>query len=408
MLCRFVVLAFLASFSTTGVIAITLECSNDEMNCTIFDVQTNYKNEIEWTVDKSKTQKAIKIEIKRSKFPFFPSNFFEPMTNLKTLVAVDCGIVNLKIFGLNSLLEFTEILNLDLTYNLVETLEAYTFYQTKNLRNISLYSNRLSYIDALAFYGLSHLEFLNLYNNQLANLHQSVFAPLVSVAHIHLSRNKLKVFNFDNLANNGNLKALVLWNNSLSTLQATLVNNVIDIIDLGGNQLGNISALGKMKGMHDLYLYNNKKVDLIFDDFSEMSQLSLLHIDGVDFQRRLNNNYQFLTPLQQLRDLYIGGNNLKSLNQFPSLQNLVELGVDKNEISDLDVTSLRAQFPKLINIIINDNPWKCHVLTNVYNLLLINNIKIDFRKKYPGLPAGSINVNRIACDDKVVNTKYDR
>jgi Leucine-rich repeat (LRR) protein len=333
---------------------------------------------------------------------------FEAMTNLKTLVAVDCGIVNLKIFGLNSLVNLTGILDLDLTYNLVETLEAYTFYQTKNLRNIFLHHNRLSHVDALAFNGLSHLEILSLSYNQLANLDQSVFTPLLSLKTLYLSHNQLKVFNFDILANNGNLKKLELWNNLLSTLQATLVNNVIDHISLPDNQLENISALGKMKGMHALLLFDNKKVDLISEDFLKMSQLQLLNIDGVDLQRRFNNNYQFLTPLKQLKELYIGNNNLKSLNQFPSLQNLVDLGVDKNEISDLDVTGLKAQFPRLIGIAINDNPWKCQVLMNVHNMLLINNIKIDFRERYPGLPVGSINVNGIVCDDKVVNTKYDR
>jgi Leucine-rich repeat (LRR) protein len=405
---RFVVVAFLASFSATGVMAITLECLNDETNCTLFDVQTDYKNEIEWTVDKFKTQKAIRIEIKRSKFPFFPSNIFEAMTNLKTLVAEDCGIVNLKIFGLNSLLNLAGILELKLDYNMVEALEAYTFYQTKNLKYLKFRFNRLSHIDALAFYGLSNLEFLILSDNQLANLDQSVFAPLVSVAHIHLSHNKLKVFNFDILASNDNLKLLALTNNSLSILQATLVNNVVNFIDLPYNQLGNISALGKMKGMHELYLSENKKVDLILDDFSEMTQLQKFQLEGVDLQRRLNNNYQFLQPLQQLRILQIGRNNLKSLSLFPSLTNLEILTVDKNEISELNVTGLRAQFPRLKNIAIHENPWNCQVLMNVYNLLTLNQFRIVFRQKYRGVPAGSKSVNRISCAEKDINTKYDR
>jgi Leucine-rich repeat (LRR) protein len=404
----FVVLAFLASFSTAGVMALTLKCSNDETNCNLFDVQTNSKNEIEWTIDKFKTQKATRIEIKRSKFPNFPSNFFEAMTNLETLLANDCGIVNLQIFGSNSLLNLAGILNLELNRNLLETLEAYTFYRTKNLKNLSLHANRLSHIDALAFYGLSYLEFLNLSNNKLAHLDPSVFTPLFSVSEIILTNNQLKVFNFDILASNGNLKTLGLWNNSLSTLQATLVNNVIGSIELANNQLENISALGKMKGMHTLTLNDNKKVDLILADFSEMTQLSILYIDGVDLQRYVNNNYQFLTPLQQLMELYIGRNNLKTLSQFPSLLNLEYLAININEISELDVTGLRERLPSLIAIAIQENPWECQVLMNVYDLLIINNIQIDYRSSYQGVPAGSKSVDKIACDEKFVNTKNDR
>jgi Leucine rich repeat len=408
---QFAVLAFLALISTTGVMAVRLDCSTDDTDCILYDVQTNGDNEIEFpqSFNRALAQKLTKIEIKRSKFPYFPGNFFKAMPNVKFLTARDCGIVTLDVFGLHSSYTGTGIVTLNLEYNLAETLEAYAFHRTRNLLTLELSNNLLTHIHALAFYGLSQLEILNLADNQLVYLDQSVFTPLISLMQLYLGSNQLQVLNLDIFHGNVKLDLLFLAANELSTLQATFVNKVIDYIDLSGNQLVDISALGKMKGMHSLILSDNKEVNLIADDFAEMEGLNSLQLEGVGLQHRLNNNNQFLKPLQQLWSLHIGRNNLTSLSQL-SHPIISELVVDRNEISELDVNALKAKLPELTDINISNNPWKCQVLTKVLDQLKKLEIELIFRGgNFPVPPMSSKSVKSIICDHKNVspNLKFN-
>jgi Leucine rich repeat len=406
-----------ALISTIGVIAIKLDCVNDNTDCRLYDVRTNTDNEIYFPrkFNRNLAQKSTKIEIKRSKFRKFPINFFDGMPNVIFLIARDCGLetLNSSLFGLNSSYSLIGIETLDLAYNLVETLEAYTFRQTKNLIHLDMSHNLLFHIDAHAFHGLSRLDYLNLSHNQLTNLDQLVFTPIQSLTQLDLGTNHLQTLNLDILHDNVELKDLILAKNKLSMLKITLINNVIRHIDLSGNQLVDISALGKIKAMHTLELADNKNVNLISKDFSAMAGLNRLDLDGVDLQRRINNNYQFLKPLRQLLLLQIGRNNLTSLSQL-SHSIISRLDVDGNEISELDIYALKLRLPELAEININNNPWNCQALTKVLEQLERLKIVLSFRGDVnPVPPAGRTNVKGIVCDKKVpsptskVGDKYD-
>jgi Leucine-rich repeat (LRR) protein len=404
---RIVVLAFIALVSTTGVIAINLNCSSDGTICELYDVRTN-KIEFSSTMDRTLAQKSTKIDIKRSKFPFFPANLFEVMPNVESLRARNCGLAKLKIFGLDSSNNLPSIVALDLENNLVNILDAYAFYQTPNLNQLDLSRNRLYNIDALAFYGLSQLKYLYLSDNQLTVLDQSVFTPLISLVQLFLENNQLQILNFDMFSDNVELSDINFSENKLSTLQATVVNNVIQNIGLSGNQLVDISALVLMKGMQILLLSDNIAVNLNSDEFAKMTELRRLDLDGVDLQRRLYNNYQFLKPLQQLWALHIGRNGLTSLSQFPSFPKLQELGIDGNELSALDVNALTTQYPELKEININNNPWNFQVLTKLLEQLEKMEIVTNFKRDgYQLQPVGSQNKEIIGSNSNVMRTNVN-
>jgi Leucine-rich repeat (LRR) protein len=381
---RFVVLSYFILFLTTDA-TMAARIVYDRYAPGLHDVRLNENNEIDFpsTLDQESAQKFTEIKIWNSKFPYFPRNFFKAMPNLKILGAQDCGIVTLKIFGLHSSENLTGINNLYLDYNLVETLEAYSFQQTRNLKHLYMKKNRLSHIDALAFYGLAQLEHLILSDNQLTRV----------------------VSNIDIFHDNVKLKYLKMANNKLSTLQATLENNVIDYIDLSGNQLVDISGLSKMNGMHDLKLADNKEVDLFSVDFSKMVQLIDLDLSGVNLPSKLNNNYQFFKSMPQLSVLSIDRNNLTSLSQFPVLPEIHKLTIEGNEISNLDVNALKAQFPKLDVIIFGDNPWNCQDLPNVVDQLLKLEITLPIRNMFcKGAPAGTVTVRYGSSSIEIVST----
>jgi Leucine-rich repeat (LRR) protein len=385
MCCRYAVLRILALISTTSAImAVRLDCPNKFLICTLYNVETNDKNEIEFprAFDRNMAQKLTGISFKHSKFKSFPNNLFKVMPNLKSIVARDCELTELdeSTFGLSSTNNVTGIKQLHLSGNLLTILEAYTFSNTENLVYLDVEHNHLSQIDANAFDGLSHLEFLILSENQLEYLNPSVFAPLLSLRHLGLRNNQIQVFNFDNIKGNRGL-TINLAKNKLSKLQSSGANNVVDNIDLSDNQLVDISALTNLKGMRFLRLSNNKKVELKSNDFSKMTSLLALDLNSVNLLRQANKYNEFLNPLCNLLLLSISSNELTSLKKFPLLPKLQNLVADGNDISNLVVNDLKTKFPKLEKININNNTLDCEELKNVQNMLKKNKIKLSFGKE---------------------------
>jgi Leucine-rich repeat (LRR) protein len=372
---RYIMLALLALVSSTSAMETSLKCDTDgdgdSVNCALLDARIDANNEIDFpaSFDRHVARQLTSIEIKRSNFKFFPSNLIEVMPNLKSITVQNCGLVMLNAtnFGFASTQDLEDVESLHLGDNQLETLKAYTFSQAKGLIELQLANNRLSNIDAAAFYGLSRLDVLDLSHNLLDYLDVDVFLPLVSLHRIVLKQNQFQVFNLDIFRGNVKLFDVYLANNALKQVQATLVNNVAKYFDLSANQLVDISALGKMKGMDTLVLSGNKNVNLRPNAFSEMGQLKQLLLEDIDLRLRLNNEYVFLTPLRQLQILFIARNRLTSLNRFPNLPELRSLIANENDISTLDVNALKAQQPKLEDLNIINNRWNCQVLTKVFD-----------------------------------------
>jgi Leucine-rich repeat (LRR) protein len=402
---KVVTVAFLASISIAGAMKpVSLDCTSNRKSCALLDVRTNADYQIEFPpkFNRNLAQQVTSVEIKRSNFAYFPGNLFEVMPKLESITARGCGLValNAYTFGAYSPYNVVGVKNLRLERNQLANLEPYTFSKAEELFELRLARNRLSSIDPLAFYGLGRLDVLDMSHNQLTHLDLAVFATLPSLRTIHLRENKFQVFNFDVFRDNVRLNYVNLADNGMTTLQATAVNNVARHIDLRSNQLVDISALGWLKGMDILQLSDNKNVALGPTTFAEMAQLNHLRLDGVDLQRRQNNDYRFLAPLRQLRVLYIGQNGLTAIAPLPGLSKLHTLIVNKNELSSLDANALKAQHPKLMQININNNRWDCQTLTNVVGQLKNSRIKLNFNSgEGQGRPAVSgTNVEGVGCD----------
>ena len=85
----------------------------------------------------------------------------------------------------------TNLTELDLSSNLLESLNAELFAGLSNLMDLNLRSNRLASLDAKLFSGLSGLERLNLRSNRLASLNAKLFTGLGSLERLDLYANRL-------------------------------------------------------------------------------------------------------------------------------------------------------------------------------------------------------------------------
>ena len=78
---------------------------------------------------------------------------------------------------------------LDLAYNQIEIINAYTFTSLSDLRTLWIYTNQIKSIDAKAFTGLSYLDYIQLSYNQLTNIEP--FSNLTSLTMLDLNGNAI-------------------------------------------------------------------------------------------------------------------------------------------------------------------------------------------------------------------------
>jgi hypothetical protein len=105
----------------------------------------------------------------------------------------------------NNFVGLRQIVHLDLTDNLVQTVEEPLFKFMPNLKKILFARNQLSFVSSNAFEGLDFLEKLDLSSNWFANIHPDTFKPIPS-------GHKQQILLHDNpLMCNCDLRYLVSW-----------------------------------------------------------------------------------------------------------------------------------------------------------------------------------------------------
>ena len=98
--------------------------------------------------------------------------------------------------------KFMSLKTLDLSNNLISTIELNAFKHLAELETLDLSNNKLNYLSSAAFNGLKSLKNLILKSNQISNLVPNQFASLQTLIFLDLSSNRisnLEATNFNNL-----------------------------------------------------------------------------------------------------------------------------------------------------------------------------------------------------------------
>lgn len=84
----------------------------------------------------------------------------------------------------------SDLTELDISHNVIQTIDDNNFEKIPNLKILNLCSNNIMLLSINAFAGLSRLAMLDLSKNQLKMITINVFVPLTSLRHLILSRNR--------------------------------------------------------------------------------------------------------------------------------------------------------------------------------------------------------------------------
>ncbi|KAK4288088.1 hypothetical protein Pmani_038866 [Petrolisthes manimaculis] len=130
------------------------------------------------------------LHVNRSLLPILHPRAFvsKGLTNLQKVFLLDCG---LREVTPRALVDLTNLVELDLSYNLLQAVPAEAFRYTPELRHLSLQYNNISYVGESAMVHLVSLRTLDLSHCHLTTIATEAFIPLRHLHKLLLHHNKL-------------------------------------------------------------------------------------------------------------------------------------------------------------------------------------------------------------------------
>lgn len=259
-----------------------------------------------------------------------PLDFLQSCVNLRAIRFIN----NHSLQFPHNLNKASTLISLDLSNNLLVTLDNVDMSELSRLRNLNLQGNRLTSLpDEIE--KLVNLRLLNLSSNNISELNPSLFkhSQLMS---LDLSFNHISQLPAD-IGKLVNLEKLAISNNALTKLPDEMCQlEQLSELDVRFNGLQNINVLAKLPNLTALFCSKNS----VFSCHLQFQRLVQLHLD-----RNPITNILFYEPLVSLSVLDLGKAKLTDLSesfveQVPMLERLVLEGNHLNQLP-YNIGSLR-------------------------------------------------------------------
>lgn len=228
---------------------------------------------------------------------------------------------------------------IDLSYNVIGRMRAYTFSSLQSLQTINLSSNKIKCLERSSFYNLPHLAHIDLSHNQLRSISEGSFELLPNLLRIDMMFNSLVTFSlkcFQHVSNASTPMSINISNNALNNFDSELSTYLyIYSLDLSNNHLSDAKAFRNIGySLRVLYL-NGNNISVLgnhaLGDFPVLEVLNMAH-NRISTMRR-----QSFQGLMNLQELDLGHNQIETIQieQFSNLLQLRYLRLDNNQIKAL-------------------------------------------------------------------------
>ena len=251
-----------------------------------------------------------------------------------------------KIYRISHLDKFTHLRCLDISCNLLETIEG--LESNTLLCELRLYSNEITQISGVA--GLKNLVQLSLQMNSIKNLGRGL-KGLAKLEVLRLDMNSItEVDGSINLEGCNSLVNLNLANNAVESVQNLFCLHKLEKLDLSYNRLSNIVSLANCSSITELNLNGNNLSGLFEVPALKSIQILTLSNNSIS-EIRTSNQCKHLVELQA------NNNKIEFLHKhmktmFPKLQ---RLELKKNKISDINKLCDAIQECGNLTILLLDN-----------------------------------------------------
>ncbi|XP_025836410.1 carboxypeptidase N subunit 2-like [Agrilus planipennis] len=262
--------------------------------------------------------------------------------------------------------------------------------------DLTFYNSTIGKIPALAFHDFSNLKLLNLSNSDITEIELGAFLGLTQLKNLHLEKNpRLTIINRGSFKGLGNLDTIYLNENNFNVLPNDTFSDLpnVTLIDLSQNKLSSVddSIFSGLAKLSSLNLSSNHLKLLPFGMFKDLKKLVKL-----DLSHNLLTNIPvgLVSGLEALQLFTISHNQLIRIEptSLYSSVGLIQLDVSYNRLSNLDAIEFSTLSRNLSRVNLDNNQWKCDVLSNIIKTFRINKVYV-----VPGSAFLINNVHGIHC-----------
>lgn len=340
------------NFSVVALLCFTALSTSVDLECYIDSIPATYQ--------------TLNSTLKLCRPPIKALNINDnQLQRLDDVIEQTPDIQNIKIQNVNltsiehvHFCKWEHLKKVDLSKNAIKMLPNHRFLDCAMVTEMTFFQNEICEMEANAFVGLYSLKFLDLSMNEITVLAENIFRPLSKLKELRMASNIIQVLDADLFQHNHNIEALYLYANSIDTIQpkTLLPLKKLKVLNVGNNPNMTSIDLPNMNNLCDVYLNG-----------AAIKTLNLPERVG-----RINasdNSISRVTaaPNTTITVLSLARNQLNALNDLPAMPNLIELYVEKNYFSDINmrydhqfvdgILEFGKKVPKLQRLkISSDNP----------------------------------------------------
>jgi len=232
-----------------------------------------------------------------------------------------------------------KLVALDMSHNIIKDISSDVYSTMNEIQILNLQHNHLSEIHSEHFSHLPNLHVLMLSFNQIQTLHPKALVNLQSLDSLSLNHNHLPEIPDELFQDCPNLQDLTLHHNLLTSVPKSLSNlSNLQTLDLGENQIANLSMESLPASLYGLRLAGNDLDQIPMNIFTKLSNLNVLNLSH---NRIKTIEEDALRNLKNLRALRLDNNRLQDMNGIvSSLKNLRWLNVSTNGLEWFDFAFL--------------------------------------------------------------------
>ncbi|XP_054622368.1 uncharacterized protein LOC129174410 [Dunckerocampus dactyliophorus] len=240
--------------------------------------------------------------------------------DLKELLSISCTIPTLT--------------QLQIRHNNLNLVDSDLLQLCSNVTNLDLASNRIQSISKDSFRALQALEVLRLNFNVLSFVPLAI-RNLTSLQELDLRFNNIISLGCHNFAKLGKLRVLSLCHNFLTTIRQCIFQNLtnLQVLNMQKNQIRRLDYAFKrcFPNLIKLRLYGNQLSTIEDGEFESLRSLQYLALHGNHINKLEKGSFRGLT---MLTDILLQSNDIREINQdvFNDLINLRRLHLLDNHI----------------------------------------------------------------------------